>query len=883
MSSDGAQSDEECFDETLPPQPSTHGLLSYEAPGNGHGQTAPPKLPTVDEEAGPIACQEGTSVPSTARSLPTMPSGGLTPSGSARFMPLSAVYTGDDAPREQEDDEVSELSFDETMSGTLMTELSMPTTYLNQLNGIHLGSDGMIGTEGDAHAAHLAAARNTHWNYAIGVTSTITAVLLFVGSIAIIAFRQSSRLPDADAGGVAYGVSDATASVALSLVSAALAVAFGKSSGTLYTPEKSAKGTLAAFVSTYASNNMLKRASAYDYCSSDPIYHTLDELGSAPRECDMSASGSADQCSLDYVSPAPTTSPAPTYTGKFEVGHLPTSIKTVLGGAVGYTGTLPSEIGLLTEVTECMLFSNAFTGPIPSELGRLTKVEYTMDLFANSFTSSIPTQLASLSRSFMAVRLSHNHLTGWLPTQWGRFVHVDVEAVEVHANSLTGNIPTQLGQLTMLTNSLFLDQNSFEGPIPTEFGQLTHLQSDLWLADNKLTSSLPTELGGISRLASNLILTNNPDLEGAIPTEFGQFIFMFSGVLLDETGLSSSLPTQLARMSDLSWSTSFEHTKLCGSLPTELSAMSVFIDDWNISHSSIGTPCAQDAGGRRTQARAATDEASSAQDGEDRLHVARTPRASRASRASRAQLSKRGGGRRTLGSRDCPSTCFGYTCDEWLPGFDYFEDDTYGFTCEDSERDGCDCTGCTCGEQDQDDGAAPPPSPPPSQLQWESHGHTPHTPAESQTHAPANETPAVSAEEVAVCSDLAGVLETHGMCVGVCAGKCNCARESNRHQTYPSLFSQCTASPFDRLGSTIDGQCSVAGLRDLQTAATSQLWLCILNVAACIVLLCFGLRFKQLRQQNAENRNANSSDYQPTPSMIMEDRASDEGDVEMTN
>lgn len=126
---------------------------------------------------------------------------------------------------------------------------------------------------------HLTSPSLDSASYAIGVTSTITAVLLFVGSIAIIAFRQSSRLPDADAGGVAYGaynvvntaklprhfiftcslirtslplsppplslssgVSDATASVALSLVSAALAVAFGKSSGTLYTPEKSAKG-----------------------------------------------------------------------------------------------------------------------------------------------------------------------------------------------------------------------------------------------------------------------------------------------------------------------------------------------------------------------------------------------------------------------------------------------------------------------------------------------------------------------------------------------------------------------------------------------------------------------------------------------------------------
>jgi hypothetical protein len=41
-------------------------------------------------------------------------------------------------------------------------------------------------------------------------------------------------------------------------------------------------------------------------------------------------------------------------------------------GSSGLTGTLPSELGLLTALTKLYLFDNALSGALPTELGLLT-------------------------------------------------------------------------------------------------------------------------------------------------------------------------------------------------------------------------------------------------------------------------------------------------------------------------------------------------------------------------------------------------------------------------------------------------------------------------------------------------------------------------------
>ena len=59
-------------------------------------------------------------------------------------------------------------------------------------------------------------------------------------------------------------------------------------------------------------------------------------------------------------------------------------------------GTLPSEVGLLTQLTWLNLYNNGFNGTIPSQLGQLTKLTR-LDLEVNNFTGTMPSQLGQLT------------------------------------------------------------------------------------------------------------------------------------------------------------------------------------------------------------------------------------------------------------------------------------------------------------------------------------------------------------------------------------------------------------------------------------------------------------------------------------------------------
>ncbi len=201
----------------------------------------------------------------------------------------------------------------------------------------------------------------------------------------------------------------------------------------------------------------------------------------------------------------------------------------------GLTGSIPTQLGSLTNLEHLDLHSNQLTGSIPTQLGSLTNLQY-LNLHTNQLTGSIPTQLGSLT-GLQRLFLSTNQLTGSIPTQLGNLT--GLLYLSLNRNQLTGSIPSQLGSLTNL-RGLDLSANQLTGSIPTQLGNLTNLRQ-LYLRDNQLTGSIPTQLGSLTDLF-NLDLVDN-QLTGSIPSQLGSLDLTF--LYLRDNLLTGCIPAAL--------------------------------------------------------------------------------------------------------------------------------------------------------------------------------------------------------------------------------------------------------------------------------------------------------------------------------------------------
>ena len=127
----------------------------------------------------------------------------------------------------------------------------------------------------------------------------------------------------------------------------------------------------------------------------------------------------------------------------------------------GLGGTIPPQLGNLTELTYLRLSNNRLTGSIPSELGDLANLTH-LYLFSNRLTGSIPSQLGNLA-NLTHLYLSNNRLTGSIPSQLGNLANLI--NLTLHSNQLSGTIPPQLGSLASL-RFLHIEDNQLRGCVP---------------------------------------------------------------------------------------------------------------------------------------------------------------------------------------------------------------------------------------------------------------------------------------------------------------------------------------------------------------------------------------------------------------------------------
>ncbi len=113
------------------------------------------------------------------------------------------------------------------------------------------------------------------------------------------------------------------------------------------------------------------------------------------------------------------------------------------------------------------LWNNALAGSIPAELGSLSNL-IGLSFFNNQLTGSIPSEMGSLT-NLQWLELGENELTGSIPSQLGDLSNLS--SLNLNDNQLSEGVPSELSNLSVL-NNLDLRNNTLD-VFPSELSSLT--------------------------------------------------------------------------------------------------------------------------------------------------------------------------------------------------------------------------------------------------------------------------------------------------------------------------------------------------------------------------------------------------------------------------
>ncbi|PON94311.1 LRR domain containing protein [Trema orientale] len=215
-------------------------------------------------------------------------------------------------------------------------------------------------------------------------------------------------------------------------------------------------------------------------------------------------------------------------------GSLPefpadSSLRKLALGTTNFSGSLPTSISNLRNLSRLELSDCQFNGTLPNSMAYLTQLVY-LDLSVNNFTGPIPS--FRMSKNLTQLVLSHNSLTGAISlADWEgllKLVHLDLhnnllsgfilsslfsalpslEEIQLSYNQFTGQLPEFPDASFSKLRVLEFSSNNFEGSIPASIFKLRKL-SLLSLAFNKLNSTLQVDMFQGLRSLNTLLLSYN--------------------------------------------------------------------------------------------------------------------------------------------------------------------------------------------------------------------------------------------------------------------------------------------------------------------------------------------------------------------------------------
>mmetsp|Transcript_24999 Transcript_24999/g.57947 ORF Transcript_24999/g.57947 Transcript_24999/m.57947 type:complete len:1793 (+) Transcript_24999:178-5556(+) len=267
------------------------------------------------------------------------------------------------------------------------------------------------------------------------------------------------------------------------------------------------------------------------------------------------------------------------------------------------SGAIPSELGNLDMEARFLMQSNTLSYTIPSELGRLVKMTSGFYLSTNNLCSDIPTEVEALSSVLgTTYSVESNNpigtVCGWGDTMGdSRFPSMDgktsTTTIDYKQQGLTGTLPTEFGLMTEVTK-LDVGENRLSGDVPTELGNLFKLNTTFYMSTNEFSSAIPSQLGRLINFVGMLALQED-GFNRAIPTELGHLDHMSAGILLGNNNITSSIPTELGNLENMRDSFELASNRVCADVPTEVQALSMAVSSWSVTtgNEHLGTLCCE--------------------------------------------------------------------------------------------------------------------------------------------------------------------------------------------------------------------------------------------------------------------------------------------------
>nr|XP_033513124.1 receptor kinase-like protein Xa21 isoform X2 [Nicotiana tomentosiformis] len=276
---------------------------------------------------------------------------------------------------------------------------------------------------------------------------------------------------------------------------------------------------------------------------------------------------------------------------------------------MGFSGTIPPQLGNLSFLVSLDLSYNNFQGELPPELSRLQKLRainlsfnnltgeipkflgdlQDLEMFAvenNSFSGFIPSSISNM-KNLGFLNLRYNDLEGnipigiatlqslkWLSVGFNKLNGSNVlsifnistlEYLDLRNAGLTGDLPSDLCRRLPRLQRLGLNFNMLSGEIPRSISECSELQV-LLLLQNNLIGAIPRELGKLQLL--QILALGFNKLQGTIPDEIGH-LYNLKQLGMEKNKLTGSIPFTIFNISSLQVLSMWDN-KLEGPLPREV-------------------------------------------------------------------------------------------------------------------------------------------------------------------------------------------------------------------------------------------------------------------------------------------------------------------------